>query len=129
VRKRERSSRPPEGVRSVVDTEGRQYVLVPSDEYERLVIAGAAIEGVRRLEDVDDASKWADADDLALQIAGDRIARARKKAGLTQTELGRKLNLPQSQISRIERNPDRTTVRTLKRIAKALGVDVRAIVG
>jgi transcriptional regulator with XRE-family HTH domain len=47
---------------------------------------------------------------------------------LSQTQLGAKLNLPQSQISRIERNPDHTTLRTLKRVARALGVDVRALV-
>ncbi len=71
--------------------------------------------------------EWVDADDLALEFAAERIAEARKAAGLTQKQLGEKLNLPQSQISRIERRPDRTTVRTLKRIARALNVDVRAL--
>jgi transcriptional regulator with XRE-family HTH domain len=33
----------------------------------------------------------------------------------------------ESQISRIERNPDRTTVRTLKRIARALNVSVSSL--
>ena len=71
---------------------------------------------------------FVDADDFALELAAERVARARKAAGLTQKQLGDKLKLPQSQISRIERNPDRTTVRTLKRIARALGVDVSALV-
>ena len=66
--------------------------------------------------------------DFALELAAERIAKARKAKGLTQKQLGEKLNLPQSQISRIERNPDRTTVRTLKRIARALGVDVSSLV-
>jgi len=44
------------------------------------------------------------------------------------TALGRKLGIPQSQISRIERNPDHTTIRTLRRIAKALQVDIRALI-
>ena len=74
------------------------------------------------------AAEWVDADELRVQLAGERIAQARKAAGLTQKQLGEQLNLPQSQISRIERNPDHTTVRTLKRIAKALGVDVSALV-
>jgi len=71
---------------------------------------------------------FVDADDFALELAAERIAKARKAKGFTQKQLGEKLNLPQSQISRIERNPDRTTVRTLKRIARALGVDVSALV-
>ena len=72
--------------------------------------------------------KWVDADQLGLALAGERIAEARRAKGVTQKELGAKLGIPQSQISRIERNPDSTTVRTLKRIARALGVDVRALI-
>jgi DNA-binding XRE family transcriptional regulator len=102
------------------------HVLVPIDEYERLLRANMVQGAAAKLED--QATVWVDADELARELAGRRIAKARKSAGLTQTQLGRKLKLPQSQISRIERNPDRTTVRTLKRIARALGVDVSALI-
>jgi ribosome-binding protein aMBF1 (putative translation factor) len=78
---------------------------------------------------LDDAgTEWLDADDLALDLAADRISRARKAAGGTQKQLAGKLGIPQSQISRIEHNPDRSTLRTLKRLAKALGVDVSKLV-
>ena len=110
----------------VFDTEGTTYVLVPVEDYEQLVKADMVEKAIRKLER-DDAD-FVDPDDLALDLAAERIARARKAAGLTQKQLGEKLNLPQSQISRIERNPDHTTVRTLKRIARALGVDLRALV-
>lgn len=102
------------------------YVLVPVDEYDSLTKASMAKSAVRKLKAKN--TKWVDADELRVQLAGERIAQARKAAGLTQKQLGEQLNLPQSQISRIERNPDHTTVRTLKRIAKALGVDVSALV-
>ncbi len=102
------------------------HVLVPVEEYERLVIASMVESAIAKLEDP--ASEYVDADDLALELAAERITAARKAKGLTQKQLGEKLNLPQSQISRIERNPDRTTVRTLKRIARALGVDVSALI-
>lgn len=104
-----------------------KYVLVPLDEYERLVKA-SMIEEAEAVLDSGDEAQWVDAKHLALEIAGERIAKARKAAGLTQQQLGRRLNLPQSQISRIERNPDHTTVRVLKRIAHALGVDVGCLV-
>ena len=102
------------------------HVLVPIAEYEHLVKADMAKSAVRKLNGR--RIKWVDADALGMRLAGERIAAARKAAGLTQKQLGAKLKLPQSQISRIERRPDHTTVRTLKRIAKALGVDVSALI-
>jgi len=103
------------------------HVLVPVEEYELLMIMRAVSEAAAIMDDP--ATEFVDADEVALRIAADRIAKARRAKGWTQAELGRRLRLPQSQISRLERNPDRTTVRTLKRVAKALGVDVRSLVG
>lgn len=101
------------------------HVLVPVDEYEELVKLSMIDQASAKLDDP--TTVWTDADDLGWQLAGGRIAEARKAAGLTQKQLGDKLGLPQSQISRLERNPDRTTVRTLKRVAKVLGVDISAL--
>ncbi len=109
----------------VVRNDEPTHVLVPVEEYEELVKASMVQEAITILEDPN--TEWIDFDEARIQLAADRIAAARKAAGLTQAQLGRKLGLPQSQISRIERNPDRTTVRTLKRIARALKVDVRAL--
>ena len=114
------------GPRYVVENGQPAYVLVPIDEYEKLIEASMAAEAIAQIERGDDG--FVDADEFFRQLAGERIANARKAAGLSQTALGAKLGVPQSQISRIERNPDRTTVRTLKRIATALGVDVSALV-
>lgn len=102
------------------------HVLVPVAEYEQWVKADMARSAARKLDT--SRTRWVDAGKLGFRLAGERIAAARKAAGLTQEQLGAKLNLPQSQISRLERHPDHTTVRTLKRLAKALGVDVSALV-
>jgi ribosome-binding protein aMBF1 (putative translation factor) len=102
------------------------YVLVPVDEYERLIKADMVRSAVKKLDDP--KTKWVDADEVALELAGQRIAQARKKAGLTQKQLADKLSIPQSQVSRIERHPDHTTVRTLKKIARALKVNVTALI-
>ena len=75
-----------------------------------------------------DQTEWVDADVLAMRFAGERIAAARKAEGLTQKQLGAKLNLTQSQISRIEFRPDHNTVHRLKRVAKALGLDISVLV-
>ena len=111
----------------VVRDDQATHVLIPVEEYERLVMADMAREAVAKLEDPN--TEWIDFDDYKLQLAGSKIAEARKARKLTQTQLAKKLGVPQSQISRIERHPDQTTVRTLKRIAKALGVDVKMLVG
>lgn len=103
------------------------YLLVPIAEYERLVKSDMAREAIAEIESgVED--DIVDAGMFGLELAGEEIAKARKAAGLTQTQLGARLGIPQSMISRVERNPDRTTLRTLKRIAKALKVDVRALI-
>ncbi len=94
---------------------------------EKLIKAGMIKRAIATIEN-DEQVEWIDADDLGLELAGEAIARARIAKGLTQKQLGERLGLPQSQISRIERNPDRTTVRTMKRIARALGVDVGALI-
>lgn len=101
------------------------HMIVPIREYESLIKAGMVRDAVDQINSGD--NDFVDADQLGLELAGERIARARKSKGLTQIQLSRKLKLPQSQISRIERNPDHTTVRTLKRMARALGVDVSAL--
>ncbi|HNQ23408.1 MAG TPA: helix-turn-helix transcriptional regulator [Phycisphaerae bacterium] len=101
------------------------HVLPPIEEYEQLVIANMAQEAAAQIEAGD--HDLVDADQFFRELAGERIAKARKAAGLTQAQLGRKLGIPQSQVSRIERRPDHTTVKTIKRIAKALKVDVRAL--
>jgi DNA-binding XRE family transcriptional regulator len=96
------------------------FVLVPVDVFE----GWAAEKGARTTGN----RAWMDADDFALEVAGQQIAAARKRARLTQKQLADRLGVPQSQVSRIERNPDHTTVRTLKRLARALGVNVAFLI-
>ena len=112
---------------SVLDPAGaRTHVLVPIDRFERLSDAERALRAIDAVEG--DSAEWIDADASALRLAGSRVRRARIARHLTQQQLAERLHVPQSQISRIEREPDRSTLRTLKRIAKALGVDIRALV-
>jgi DNA-binding XRE family transcriptional regulator len=98
------------------------HVLLRIDEYEELLRAREAHELIAKLEDPN--TKWVPVDQAMMEIVGSWLAQARKKAGLTQKQLADRLRVPQSQISRIEKNPDRTTLRTMKRIAAALGVEV-----
>ena len=111
----------------IVEGDRPTHVIVPVDEYDRMLEASMVQSAIEKLNNAD-SIEWVDADEFGLQLAGQWIAKARKDKRLTQKQLGDKLGLPQSQISRIERNPDRTTVRTLKRVARALGVNVRSLI-
>lgn len=101
------------------------HVLLRIDEYEELLNLLEARELGAKLDDP--ATKWVPAEKVAMQMAGSWLAEARKKAGLTQKQLADRVGVPQSQISRLEKSPERTTVRTMKRLAAALGVNISAL--
>ena len=109
----------------VVQNDRPTHVIIPIEEYERMIEAVEAQELKQQLND--QKTEWVSAEDAALEIAGTWIARARKKAGLTQKQLATRLRVPQSQISRIEKNPERSTIRTMKRIARALRIDLATL--
>lgn len=54
---------------------------------------------------------------------GERIKEARKKAGMTQADLAKKLNISYVNISQLEKNQRNPTLETLQRIAAALNMD------
>ena len=54
-------------------------------------------------------------------IIGSLIAQARTEAGLLQEELAKRVGVPQSTLSRIERGSAHLTVNQLRKIAPALG--------
>ena len=53
---------------------------------------------------------------------GERLREARQRAGLNQTELGRRVGLSQSMIGAIERSDRSATPETAQAIADALGI-------
>jgi len=59
-------------------------------------------------------------DELRLGVLGSRIRQLRKMRQMTQTELGERIGVKKSQISRIENNTGNTTIETLIKIFNAL---------
>lgn len=55
------------------------------------------------------------------------LTEARKEAGLTQTELAKRLNRPQSFVSKYERAERRLDVVELIRISNAIGIDASSL--
>lgn len=52
------------------------------------------------------------------------LAEARKKHGLSQREMARRLGTSAPQISRTERRPEHSTVQTLENYAHAVGMEL-----
>jgi len=57
-------------------------------------------------------------------ISGDLIKEARKRAGITQTELGTRLGKTQSAIARWERDDVQPSLETLREIVRGCGLDL-----
>lgn len=58
-----------------------------------------------------------------------RIKYFRRCAGLNQTELSKKIGVSASQVSKYESGAAEPRPRTLKKIADALKIDIRQILG
>jgi len=111
----------------IVNDEGVvTHRIVPVEEYEALVAleksSGPSEDFIREAAAIltSKKTKWHDANDILPEIIENGIASLRKRQGVTQSELGRRLGVPQSRVSRMERNEDALTLRVLKRLAKAL---------
>ncbi len=86
----------------------RAVLKQAQEAYDR---QAAAIEGV--------------AQSLAVSLLG-QLVEARKKAGLTQAEVARRMNVPQSAVVRLESAAHSPTLATLSRYAAAVGVKLEA---
>jgi DNA-binding XRE family transcriptional regulator len=73
---------------SIVKVDGKEYVLIPKAEYDALVgaVPAGAVEAVP----------------FAMKSIGADLRKARKSAGLTQTELAKKLKMSQPMVSSVE---------------------------
>jgi ribosome-binding protein aMBF1 (putative translation factor) len=65
------------------------------------------------------------AENLALSLLR-QLVEARKKAGLTQSEVARRMDVPQSAVVRLESGTHSPTLSTLSRYAAAIGVKLEA---
>lgn len=62
--------------------------------------------------------------EVRMELIGAAIRRTRKKRHLTQEELGRRIGVQKSQISRLENNPGNVSLETIVRVFSALDAPV-----
>ena len=83
------------------------------------------IDGILRT--VREAGEPSAVEEAAIELARrllEALIEARSKAGLSQTEVARRMGLPQSAIVRLEAGTHSPTLSTLARYASAIGVDL-----
>lgn len=68
-------------------------------------------------------------EEIKVLSIGTQLATQRKRKGLTQAELAKKIGTSTPQLSRTERRPENVNMRTLIRYAKAVGMnlDIRLV--
>ena len=66
-------------------------------------------------------------DRVTLELLPQSIRAYRLRNHLTQDELGQRLGVQKSQLSKLERNSSNVTLDTLRRVFKALNVDVKIL--
>jgi transcriptional regulator with XRE-family HTH domain len=77
----------------------------------------------KRIKGNDTGRDSEDEDDIVRQVAR-RLQAARVRAGLTQTQLGERAGVKQSYIFELEYGTTNITLRTLEKMASALGLEV-----
>ena len=66
-------------------------------------------------------------DRVTLELLPKSIREYRLRNHLTQNELGQRLGVQKSQISKLERNSSNVTIDTLRRVFRALNVEVKIL--
>jgi DNA-binding XRE family transcriptional regulator len=100
-----------------INIEGRQYVLIPQDQYHRLIEASA--DPLPEFPSPDARGYRPALEFIDVSIARD-IIRDRRAAGLTQQQLAHAAGIRQETLSRIESGKNSPTIRTLQKIERAL---------
>jgi ribosome-binding protein aMBF1 (putative translation factor) len=85
---------------------------------EQVCRAGEAIEVTEPVELTEDSP---------VQAAASRLRQAADAQGITQSEIARRLDVSPAVINRVFKNPDRSRVSTLRRIAEVMGLDLHQI--
>jgi ribosome-binding protein aMBF1 (putative translation factor) len=99
-----------------VTVAGKRFFLVPAEEYKRLT-QQAVWEPI--MPEPDAAGKFPAMEAMSVALARD-ILRARRKLGLSQTELARLAGIRPETLNRIEQGKHKPSVPTIDKIDRAL---------
>jgi transcriptional regulator with XRE-family HTH domain len=69
-------------------------------------------------------SKTNNDNEVFLKTLGGRITKIRKQKGITQVDLGYRCDIEKPNMNRLEKGKTNTTILTLRKICKELGIDL-----
>ena len=109
-----------------LEVEGESMVAIPVEVWERIVEeledAAAALRAKAIMADASDPI--ISLEESRKELFDNHIKRVRKRKRMTQVQLAKKLGISQGRVSEIEHLDYRPTIKTYRRVAKALGVDI-----
>jgi len=107
---------------------GKQFVVIERDEYDRLIAADAGVsQGDLPVLPKPNANGNVAAVEYGRKLLARRLILARRRADLTQAELARLAKLRVETINRLEKgrhNPDEATFTRIERVLRARSVQV-----
>jgi len=109
---------------------GRQVVVIPTDIWEEVVELledYADLRDARAIMD-DHKDEVISLEEARHIILDNHIKKVRRRKKITQKELARKLGVSQTRVSQIENTEYRPTIKTYRRVAKALGCEVKDLI-
>lgn len=113
-----------------MEVEGKSMVAIPVEVWERIVEeledAAAALRAKAIMADASDPI--IPLEDGRRELFDNHIKKVRKRKGLTQVQLAKKLGISQGRVSEIEHLDYRPTIKTYRRVAKALGCEVKDLI-
>jgi len=108
---------------STITLAGREYIILPKPEYERLARRAAVIDDValpRLLEKLSDGNY--PAIEAGRAILARKLVKRRWAVGLTQAELARRANIRKETLCRIEKAKVTADTATVSKIVRVLEV-------
>lgn len=109
---------------------GRQVVVIPTDIWEEVVELledYADLRDARAIMD-DHKDEVISLEEARHIILDNHIKKVRRRKKMTQKELAKKLSISQTRVSQIENTDYRPTIKTYRRVAKALGCEVKDLI-
>ena len=115
--------------RDIIERDGRRFVLVPEEIYERMVDAADELQDIRAYDRAKaKPQEFVPAAMVDRLIAGENPLKVwREHRGLTQQALAERVRISTPYLSQLENGQREPSVGVLRALAAALGVDLEDV--
>jgi DNA-binding XRE family transcriptional regulator len=113
-----------------MEIDGNAMVAIPIEEFDQIVQKLEDYEDIQRAKKIlaDKSDPVISFEEGRRKYLGNHIKRVRGRKKMTQKALAKKLGVSQGRVSEIEKADYRPTMKTYRRVAKALSCDVTELI-